>query len=938
MANKRTKSSSSKGKRKTSGSTSQKGKKKTAASSTSAEEKDTVSVDILLWSVLAVSILLFLSAIGFGGAIGGAVSYVLFGLFGLVTYFIPFILVIGTFFGVSNRQYIRPLRVLIAGVVFTIFLSALMELITNSGVGSYGPVYAFFESSENKTGGGFFGGLIAYLFVHGFGLVGAYVLVLVGMIICILLITRRSVFQEYMDDADHRQAQRSLRRQKRAEHAAALRAGKERFGQGKDDNRQAERLEKTRAGRRQPKEPVYGQDVPRAGRKRFGVGNTTLLTPEKKSDSDEMNEITAENLSDSRSDTIERVTRETVAPSRFGNGSDRKSASAAESAAPHNERTIHIAGGEEPSVSKETPASDVIPKTMNAAAPNSQDHSSDTMPEQNAKPSESFRSKKSGSSPDASSASSSAKPTASAAAAETAAAAAAAATAGVAGSAAGKRTYRFPPVSLLKELPHSANKNTRAALSETAEKLEQTLINFGVNAKVTDVRCGPTVTQFEVQPEMGVSVRKILNLENDLKYNLAATDIRIEAPIPGKSAVGIEVPNKETVMVSFRELVESKEFKASKSKISFAAGRDISGSVIMSDVAKMPHLLIAGATGSGKSVCINTIIMSILYKARPDEVKFIMIDPKVVELSAYNGIPHLLIPVVTDVKKAAGALNWAVHEMDERYKKFAELGVRNISGYNSAVKDGFVKVRQNGEDVKIAAEKMPQMVIIVDELADLMMVARKEVEDSICRLAQLARACGIHLIIATQRPSVDVITGLIKANMPSRIAFSVSSGVDSRTILDMTGAEKLLGKGDMLYFPQGLPKPIRVQGAFVSDDEVSRVVDFLKQNNDKAAYNDQIEEKIKASMESSANASVGGATVDDDRDVFFADAGRLVIEAKSGSTGMLQRKLKVGFNRGARILDQLEEAGVVGPPEGTKPRKVLMNMEQFEEVLSQSQN
>ena len=468
--------------------------------------------------------------------------------------------------------------------------------------------------------------------------------------------------------------------------------------------------------------------------------------------------------------------------------------------------------------------------------------------------------------------------------------------------------------------------DSRQHLQETAMKLQQTLKNFGVNVTITNISCGPAVTRYELQPEMGVKVSKIVNLADDIKLNLAAADIRIEAPIPGKAAIGIEVPNKENVMVSFRELVESEEFKKHPSKISFGVGKDIGGKVTVADIAKMPHLLIAGATGSGKSVCINTIIMSILYKANPKEVKLIMIDPKVVELSVYNGIPHLMIPVVTDPKKAAGALHWAVDEMTDRYQKFANASVRDLKGYNAKI-ESLPTIEGDPKP-----EKLPQIVIIVDELADLMMVSPGEVEESICRLAQLARACGIHLIIATQRPSVNVITGLIKANMPSRIAFAVTSGVDSRTILDMNGAEKLLGKGDMLFSPQGIPKPVRVQGAFVSDEEVSAVVGFIKEQNGQVTYSAEMEEKL-SNMES-ANTTVAidsGADAGDGRDVYFADAARLLMEKEKGSIGMLQRYFKIGFNRAARIMDQLEEAGIVGPEEGTKPRRVLMSPEQFEQ-------
>ena len=455
-------------------------------------------------------------------------------------------------------------------------------------------------------------------------------------------------------------------------------------------------------------------------------------------------------------------------------------------------------------------------------------------------------------------------------------------------------------------------------------KLQKTLQTFGVNVTITNISCGPSVTRYELQPEMGVKVSKIVGLADDIKLNLAAADIRIEAPIPGKAAVGIEVPNKENFTVMLRDLLESDEFKKNKSKIAFATGRDIAGKVVVSDIAKMPHLLVAGATGSGKSVCINTLIMSILYKAKPDEVKLIMVDPKVVELSVYNGIPHLLIPVVTDPKKAAGALNWAVAEMNKRYQLFAEYNVRDIKGFNDRVEN----IKDIDDPDK--PQKMPQIVIIVDELADLMMVAPGDVEESICRLAQLARAAGIHLVLATQRPSVNVITGLIKANMPSRIAFSVSSGVDSRTIIDMNGAEKLLGKGDMLFYPAGYQKPVRVQGAFVSDKEVQNVVEYLKENSGKITYNEDIQNHVN--LNPSAAQASGGA---DDRDVYFVEAGKFIIEKDKASIGMLQRVFKIGFNRAARIMDQLAEAGVVGEEEGTKPRKVLMSMEEFEQYIEE---
>lgn len=492
-----------------------------------------------------------------------------------------------------------------------------------------------------------------------------------------------------------------------------------------------------------------------------------------------------------------------------------------------------------------------------------------------------------------------------------------------------EKQYQFPPLRLLTPPKGGANPNSAAQLRETAAKLQQILKDFGVNVTVTDVSCGPTVTRYELQPDHGVKVSKILALSDDIKLNLAVADIRIEAPIPGKAAIGIEVPNKENSTVTLRELLASEEFDHHPSNLAFAVGKDIGGKTIITDIAKMPHLLIAGATGSGKSVCINTLIMSLLYKSSPEDVKLIMVDPKVVELSAYNGIPHLLIPVVTDPKKAAGALNWAVAEMSRRYQLFAECQVRNLQGYNEKVKSIEMLEDEN------KPQKLPQIVIIVDELADLMMVAPGDVEDAICRLAQLARAAGIHLIIATQRPSVNVITGLIKANMPSRLAFAVSSGVDSRTILDMNGAEKLLGKGDMLFYPYGYPKPVRIQGAFVSDEEVSAVVDFLKTHNDAAAVNTEIEEHLKKQQASGQMAGVKGEDSNNGNDPLFVEAGKFIIEKDKASIGMLQRWFKIGFNRAARIMDQLAEAGVVGEEQGTKPREILMSPEQFEQYIEE---
>ncbi len=478
--------------------------------------------------------------------------------------------------------------------------------------------------------------------------------------------------------------------------------------------------------------------------------------------------------------------------------------------------------------------------------------------------------------------------------------------------------YEYPPVELLSKGTKKAIKGGAKALTEVATRLQKTLYSFGVQAKVENVSVGPAITRYELKPAEGVRVSKIANLADDIALNLAAETIRIEAPIPGKQAVGIEVPNTEKETVHFREVVESDAFQDSKSKLSVALGKDVAGNMEIADIAKMPHALIAGATGSGKSVCINTLITSIIYKAKPSEVKFVMVDPKVVELSVYNGIPHLLIPVVTDPKKAAGALAWAVQEMDNRYNLFAQKGVRDLKGYNAmAEKEGI--------------GTLPQIVIIIDELADLMMVAAKEVEDSICRLAQKARAAGMHLIIATQRPSVDVITGIIKANIPSRIAFAVSSQVDSRTILDQVGAEKLLGKGDMLFYPSGAPKPVRVQGAFVSDEEVEKIVSFIKSNGE-ATYSEDILESIENSNKSDKELAAETGDPDDDTDPFLMDAIDVVVETGQASTSFIQRRFKVGYARAGRIIDQMEERGVISGYQGSKPRQVLMSLEKLQEL------
>lgn len=477
--------------------------------------------------------------------------------------------------------------------------------------------------------------------------------------------------------------------------------------------------------------------------------------------------------------------------------------------------------------------------------------------------------------------------------------------------------YEFPPIELLSPGEPKGIKGGKKTVTDTATKLQKTLYSFGVSAKVENVSVGPAITRYELKPAEGVRVSKIANLADDIALNLAAESIRIEAPIPGKQAVGIEIPNKENEVVHFRDIVDTDKFRDHKSKLAFALGKDVAGEEIITDIAKMPHVMIAGATGSGKSVCINTLISSIIYKAKPSEVKLVMVDPKIVELSVYNGIPHLLIPVVTDPRKAAGALAWAVQEMENRYSAFAAKGVRDLKGYNDAVK----------KESEIGT--LPHIVIIIDELADLMMVAKNDVEDAICRLAQKARAAGMHLVIATQRPSVDVITGLIKANIPSRIAFAVSSQVDSRTILDMVGAEKLLGKGDMLFYPAGAPKPVRIQGAFVSDGEVEKIVDFVKTEGE-PKYNEDIIESIENANKS--DKEVMEESEEDDTDPFLMDAIEVVVETGQASTSFIQRRFKVGYARAGRIIDQMEERGIISGYQGSKPREVLMSKERWQEL------
>ena len=910
-------------------------KKKTAA-----QQQEDFTREVILWIIVAVSILLFISNFGIGGTIGNAVSRFFFGVMGLIAYVFPVLLLVGTFFAVSNRGNRVATVKLVAMILFDLFLCMLIELLTK-GSAVDGAAAAYSYSFEHRTGGGFIGGLLTWIFCPNFGLAGSYVIDAIMLIISLVLITERSALR------------------------GMQKGGKKVYESARSGNeRHKERVRIQREEREQRREE---QALRRMDRKVEGVAIDTRVLPRQNAleHSDEISELNAEDYLEMPEVLEEKIvpltadggypSAENLTPSAFSDealaamstetlqnvSAWRPEGGAAQGAswntAPAEASWDAATKPEDPWSSAE--AQEQRDPWGSAAAQQQEDPWNTAEAQEQKDPWSSTAAQETAweeAAPDTTMKETTEAPAVAPArteavsaggenAAHTTSASAASGESVPAEKMPPERPYVFPPADLLTKAANKAG-DSRQHLQETAMKLQQTLKNFGVNVTITNISCGPAVTRYELQPEMGVKVSKIVNLADDIKLNLAAADIRIEAPIPGKAAIGIEVPNKENVMVSFRELVESEEFKKHPSKISFGVGKDIGGKVTVADIAKMPHLLIAGATGSGKSVCINTIIMSILYKANPKEVKLIMIDPKVVELSVYNGIPHLMIPVVTDPKKAAGALHWAVDEMTDRYQKFANASVRDLKGYNAKI-ESLPTIEGDPKP-----EKLPQIVIIVDELADLMMVSPGEVEESICRLAQLARACGIHLIIATQRPSVNVITGLIKANMPSRIAFAVTSGVDSRTILDMNGAEKLLGKGDMLFSPQGIPKPVRVQGAFVSDEEVSAVVGFIKEQNGQVTYSAEMEEKL-SNMES-ANTTVAidsGADAGDGRDVYFADAARLLMEKEKGSIGMLQRYFKIGFNRAARIMDQLEEAGIVGPEEGTKPRRVLMSPEQFEQ-------
>lgn len=958
-----------------------------ARSSSKAQEYDAplMGDEAAIIITFAVSLFLFLSNLGLCGPIGAALKAVQLGLFGVVGYLFPIVLSFVVAFILSNIDNPHATLRMSSALFMLVFLSALFQLFTAGGVQDMSLMDFYSEGAELGIGGGIVGGALAMVLHTIAGTVGAALILIVASFVCLIYTTgkplariiakhsaraashaRDRAREDFSQVAESARLHREERRLAREEELRARRAGVDmqaidlsahqslsEMSAGATVSAEANAADQTTARQTAvPEDPFTipalddtaayeaalgaGADVkqpvsvePKLNAEPTITGMGAILGPdENAANSVELplnvrhTPVTRDdratmpgspdiwddqNLMDSyMDDEADVVQVDDELHSEAEDAMDAELHPLADS--DDTESAAAYAGDDEVSVARNGVATigrgDMEQGTRRIVASNGQVIDADVEPIKKKIESQLDREKKENTPTDADNAKvqqeilEKKKP---------------------------KKPYVIPPLSLLQK-PTRQDFDTREEIRQNALTLQETLKSFGVNVTITNISIGPAVTRYELQPEIGVKVSKIVSLTNDIKMRLAAADIRIEAPIPGKSAVGIEVPNKHGATVYLGDVLGSSEFQGAKAKLAFGVGKDIAGKTIVTDIAKMPHLLIAGATGSGKSVCINTLIMSLLFKYKPEDVRMIMVDPKVVELSVYNGIPHLLIPVVTDPKKAASALNWAVAEMTDRYKKFAESGSRDLKGYNEKI----MAVRNDPEipeDQK--PEKLPQIVIIIDELADLMMVSSQEVEDAICRIAQLARAAGMHLVIATQRPTVDVITGLIKANVPSRIAFAVSSGTDSRTIIDMNGAEKLLGKGDMLFFPQGIPKPVRVQGAFVSDQEVSDVVDFIKQEMGEVEYSERIQQQVQAG--GGGEGSLGGAG---NQDELFVEAGQLIIETEKASIGMLQRKFRIGFNRAARIMDQLAEAGVVGPEEGTKPRKIIMTLAEFDELIS----
>ncbi len=864
-------------------------KKRTSTSGKKAQQKsqdfESFHTEIAIWITIIAAVLLLLGNFGFCGTVGNVISSIFFGTFGIIQHVLPIVvlILIGLLF--ANQFSSLAIKKTILTIVFFCMISVISQMFVNFDETS---VFAATQHAfENHTGGGFVGGAICILLNKFLGKVASVIITVMVMLISLMLIFERSILK-LLKDAGNSTVQASKQKKLERQQKKQLLEEQKIAEPGTfRDNLLEEKKVSKKPGRPKKKVVDIGE--------KFGLDTefkTTGTNP--KSASDDINT---------------KINRDTSIPKEMTGAveltpplkTEAESVSEAkmfEQMAENPFSWLDDLNLDEISMAEETVDDTSFVESMEEER--TEMIGSEEVPEKK-------QTKAHKPAMDETVSEQMKKDMDQAALAE-------------------EKPYTFPPYDLMTKGSNTNSLKQQRILKETAMKLQQTLANFGVNVTITDVSCGPSVTRYELQPEQGVKVSRILSLSDDIKLNLAAADIRIEAPIPGKAAIGIEVPNQHNEMVRLRDLIESDKFKSAKSNLSYAVGKDIAGNIIVSDIAKMPHMLIAGATGSGKSVFVNTLITSVLYKADPKDVKFIMIDPKVVELSTYNGIPHLLIPVVTDPQKAAGALNWAVVEMTDRYNKFAEYGVRNLEGYNKKVEEVLATGTVEADSIK----KLPQIIIIVDELADLMMVAPGEVEGAIVRLSQLARAAGIHLVIATQRPSVNVITGLIKANVPSRIAFMVSSGVDSRTILDMNGAEKLLGNGDMLFAPQGQQKPIRVQGAFISDKEVGAIVDFLKEQN-----SGEEQQNTAKEVTSRIETSIKTAAISDEKDELFAEAARFIVTKEKASIGMLQRMFKVGFNRASRIMEQLADAGIVGPEEGTKPRKILMSEEQLEQYFEE---
>ena len=906
------------------------------------EDFSSFHTEVAIWITVALAALLILGNFGLCGQFGKVFSSVFFGTFGFIQYIVPIVIILLTGLLLANQFSSLAVKKSLLVIVLLCMLSAISQMIVDFDCKSAFEAAAY--SFSNHTGGGAIGGGICVFLHKFFGKAGTVLIVGVTSMISLMLIFEKSVLK-LLREAGVSTAEASRERKLRREELQRIREEE----REKEEKRQEE-LNHTLEARRdtlrkkekaeeiaQPGEfhdnLLSEQEAKKNGKKRkkklidlgkkFGLDTEFEGLDEEKEEEFVMPPVTG--MSDSLTELTNRAMRD-----------KQEQLQDAESETDKNGKRVEFQWGEELQTeavqeAKQKSQTEKIPE-MNWNQADICEFSGEEVQDcvkveeekeagQKSNPGSRSSGKGTGTETVHKENLKAARPAMDENVAQKMMEDMDEAAASV------EKPYVFPPMDLLSKGENSNSIKQQKTLRATAMKLQQTLANFGVNVTITNVSCGPSVTRYELQPEQGVKVSKIVGLADDIKLNLAAADIRIEAPIPGKAAIGIEVPNKHNEVVKFRDLIDNEGFHKFSSNLVFTVGKDIGGKIILSDISKMPHLLIAGATGSGKSVCINTLIMSILYKANPNDVKFIMIDPKVVELSTYNGIPHLLIPVVTDPQKAAGALNWAVVEMQDRYQKFAEYNVRNLQGYNKKVEE----VLSSGEVSEEELKKMPQIVIIVDELADLMMAAPGEVESAIVRLSQLARAAGIHLVIATQRPSVNVITGLIKANVPSRIAFAVSSGVDSRTIIDMNGAEKLLGRGDMLFHPQGQQKPVRVQGAFISDQEVGAVVDFLKEHGPEDGSDQNISEQVSEKIENNIRMAVHS----NDRDEYFEEAARFILTKEKASIGMIQRMFKVGFNRASRIMEQLADAGVVGPEEGTKPRKILMSEEQLEQYLEE---